>query len=88
MSYANYSEIEHKVADHEAFDSGNRSAVNNLDKEYVVSSYSTAIGRWTPKTGYRINNKHYSQTTNRLQSILKRAWTNPTIVNDEAALYA
>lgn len=87
MSYANYGQIEHHVADHEAFDSGNRSAVNNLDKEYVVSSYGTAVARWTPETGHVINVNRYSQTTNRLQSIIKRAWPDAKFVDTEADLY-
>lgn len=87
MSYANYSEIEHKVANHEHFNSGNRRTLSEKDGGYSVISYATTIGRYTPETGHRINNSRYSQTTSRLQSILKRAWPDAVLVEDEGALF-
>ena len=86
MSYANYSEIEHKVADHEAFDSGNRSAVNS------PRNTSSAPTRRQSDAGLRDRLPDQQQALladhESLAVDSQACSANPTIVNDEAALYA
>lgn len=76
MSYANYSQIESAITKGESF-TGNsaRGEFSTLDGYYRVYSYNTLIMRYMPYTraGYLLNSRKYSQTTSRLQNIIRRA---------------
>lgn len=84
MSYSNYSQIESAIRARVPF-TGNSSRGYYEGEEYVVVSYNTAIARATSVRvvgatwaecpgGLYINTRKYSQTTTRLQNIVKRAW--------------
>ena len=84
MSYSNYSQIESAIRARVPF-TGNSSRGYYEGAEYVVVSYNTAIARATSVRvvgatwaecpgGLYINQRKYSQTTTRLQNIVKRAW--------------
>lgn len=77
MSYSNYSQIERAIAECREF-RGNSSHAefSILDGKYRVYSYNTLIAVIVPyiKAEYSLNPRKYSQTTTRLQNIIKRAW--------------
>lgn len=92
MAHTNYRDMPSKVRNLEAFTHGSCHSVNNLDKEYVVVSYSTAVARAKKIDGewhYAINSRKYSQTTSRLQGIIRRAWAGEKMeeVDGDKALY-
>ena len=74
MSYSNYSQIESAIRARREF-TGNSCAGRWLDRsEYVVFSYSTLIYSDDLMTGRRtLNARKYSNTTSRLQNIIRRA---------------
>lgn len=86
MAHTNYRDMPSKVRNLEAFTHGSCHAVNNLDKEYVVVSYNTAVARAKKIDGewhYAINSRKYSQTTSRLQGIIRRAWAMENVMEAE-----
>lgn len=76
MTYSNYTDIEQAIAKGENF-TGNsaRGEFSTLDGYYRVYSYNTLIAYYMPYTraGYIMNTRRYSNTTSRLQNIIKRA---------------
>lgn len=92
MAHTNYRKMPSQIRDMEAFTHGSCHSINNLDKEYIVVSYSTPIARakfngerWI----YLLNTCKYSSTTSRLQNIIRRAWVGEKIeeVNGYNELY-
>jgi hypothetical protein len=79
MGYSNYSEIESAIRKFEPF-TGN-SCRGVLDgTEYRVYSYSTQILHVNfPTGGIALNVRKYSNTTSRLQNIIRRALSDFTI---------
>ena len=79
MSYSNYSQVESAIANCREFRGNSCHATfSNSDGYYRVYSYGTLIARIMPYTRahYQLNSRKYSQTTSRLQNIVKRAWAN------------
>ena len=92
MAHTNYRKMPSQIRDMEAFTHGSCHSINNLNKEYIVVSYSTPIARakfngerWI----YLLNTCKYSSTTSRLQNIIRRAWVGEKIeeVNGYNELY-
>lgn len=83
MSYSNYTQVESAIRARVPF-AGNSCRGYWEDDEYVVVSYNTAIARATRVTvvgatraesgGVWLNPRKYSNTTSRLQNIVRRAW--------------
>jgi len=75
MSYSNYSEIEIALSNRREFTGNSAYAVIRGD-EYLVYSYSTLIAKSNRVANALVwvNPKKYSNTTSRLQNIVKRAW--------------
>lgn len=84
MSYSNYRQIETAIRKREPF-TGNSCRGYYEGTEYVVVSYNTAIARASRVVvvgaerhevdgGLWVNPKRYSNTTSRLQNIVRRAW--------------
>lgn len=92
MAHSNYQEIQSKLRTLDPFTHASCSAINNLKREYVVTSYSTPVARAVlTDTGwkYRINVRKYSTTTSRLQYYIRRAWAGLDVeeVNNDQELY-
>jgi hypothetical protein len=68
----NYSEMEQKIANHEAYNHGSSHA-GYENSNYSIYSYNTKMAEFN---SYGIciffNEKHYSSTTSRLQNIIRR----------------
>ena len=81
MSYANYSDIERAVRCLDNFAGNSSRGVLDSDTgEYRVYSYRTLIAVANMRTGgVALNVRKYSQTTSRLQNIIRRAWSDFTI---------
>lgn len=79
MSYSNYTQVERAIANCVPF-TGNscHAEFSTGDGYYRVYSYGTLIARIMPYTmaHYQLNTRKYSNTTSRLQNIIKRAWAN------------
>jgi hypothetical protein len=84
MSYSNYTQVESAIRNFAPF-TGNSCRGYWEDGEYVVISYNTKIAKATRAVvagairrdipgGLWVNSSKYSQTTTRLQNIIKRAW--------------
>jgi hypothetical protein len=73
--YANYRDIAKAVAKFEKFDGNSSRAVIASNGEYYVYSYNTLIAVANFRTGgMGLNTRKYSQTTSRLQNIIRNAW--------------
>lgn len=74
MSYTSYNKMADAIANRQEF-TGNSVAGRWLDRsEYVVFSYSTLIYSDDLMTGRKtLNSRKYSNTTSRLQNIIRRA---------------
>lgn len=92
MIRANYRNMPELIEDMKEFTHGSCHSINNLNKEYIVVSYSTPIARakfdgtrWV----YFLNANKYSSTTSRLQNIIRHAWRleNVEEVNGYNELY-
>lgn len=77
MSYTNYRDMANAIRARREF-TGNSCAGRWLDRsEYVVFSYSTLIYSDDLMTGKRtLNARKYSNTTSRLQNLIRRAIGN------------
>jgi hypothetical protein len=76
MTYANYRDIAKAVAGFDTFD-GNSARARWVDGEYHIYSYNTLIAVANfPTGGMAINGRKYSQTTSRLQNIIRNAWAS------------
>lgn len=81
MSKLNYAQIEQAIADKREF-VGNSCQGYYENGEYVVVSYNTTIAKATRSvvagaergTELWVNPRKYSNTTSRLQNIIKRVW--------------
>lgn len=73
--YTNYSDMAQKIANRETFEGNSASGYRYRDGRYRVYSYATPILSLDP-TGRIVffDNRRYSQTTSRLQSIIRRAY--------------
>lgn len=79
MSQLNYRQIETALKNCVPFKGNSCHATFSIsDGYYRVYSYGTLIARIMPYTRahYQLNSRKYSQTTSRLQNIVKRAWAN------------
>jgi hypothetical protein len=76
MSYTSYRNMEESIRKGENF-TGNsaRGEFSILDGYYRVYSYNTLIAWYKPyiRAGYSIKTRKYSNTTSRLQNIIRRA---------------
>ena len=82
MAHTNYRDMPEQIRNFEAFTHGSCHSINNLDKEYIVVSYSTPIARAKfdgVRWHYLLNTRQYSSTTSRLQNIIRRAWVGEII---------
>ena len=76
MAQANYTEIARHLERGEAF-KGNTASATIDPTEYAVYSYTTLIASMTfdgSKWNYWVSPKRYSNTTSRLQNLVKKAW--------------
>lgn len=76
MAQLNYAQVERAIANKQEF-KGNSCRGYYEDGEYVVVSYSTkiAVVAGAERGGELwLNPNKYSQTTSRLQNIIKRVW--------------
>lgn len=92
MAHTNYRNMPEQIRNLEAFTHGSCHSINNLDKEYIVVSYSTPIARAKfdgVRWHYLLNARKYSSTTSRLQNIIRRAWAGEKMeeVDGDKALY-
>lgn len=92
MAHTNYRDMPAQIRNLEAFTHGSCHAVSNLDKEYIVVSYSTPIARAKfdgVRWHYRLNARKYSSTTSRLQNIIRLAWAGEKMeeVDGDKELY-
>ena len=92
MAHTNYRDMPEQIRNFEAFTHGSCHSINNLDKEYIVVSYSTPIARAKfdgVRWHYLLNTRQYSSTTSRLQNIIRRAWAGEKMeeVDGDKALY-
>lgn len=92
MAHTNYRNMPAQIRNFEAFTHGSCHSINNLDKEYIVVSYSTPIARAKfdgVRWHYLLNARKYSSTTSRLQGIIRRAWAGEKMeeVDGDKALY-
>jgi hypothetical protein len=74
--YADYETIKTRVACLTNFEGNSSRGVHDYDLwEYRVYSYGTLIAVFSLKTGTGVlNTRKYSQTTSRLQNIIRNAW--------------
>lgn len=91
MAHTNYRDMPAQIRNFESFTHGSCHAINN-GREYIVVSYSTPIARAKNIDGvwhYRLNSRKYSQTTSKLQNIIRRAWAAEKVeeVDGDKALY-
>ena len=80
MSYTNYRDMARAIANREEF-SGNSVRGVWLDRsQYAVFSYGTQVAEYDAvTTRYYLNARKYSQTTSRLQNIVRRAWRDRNV---------
>lgn len=86
MSYSNYRQIEDAIREGKPFEGNSaRGVFSTLDGYYRVYSYNTLIARIMPYTMAQgeLNTRRYSNTTSRLQNIVRRAWAGVPIVEME-----
>lgn len=77
--YANYSQIERALITLTPFTGNSSRGVwegNGSDREYCVYSYSTLIATYNTFGRATMKARKYSQTTSRLQNIIRKAWTD------------
>ena len=77
MSYANYRQIETAVHTLTPFAGNSSRGVwegDGQDREYCVYSYSTLIATYNTFGRATMKARKYSQTTTRLQNIIRKAW--------------
>jgi hypothetical protein len=74
--YANYEQIKTAIESFAPFEGNSCKGVMNTPMwEYQVFSYGTLIAVFSLKTGSMVlNARKYSQTTSRLQNIIREAW--------------
>ena len=76
MGYSNYTQIEQALKECAEFQ-GNSCFGQWVGDTYIVTSYWTTIAKAVPSPGglvFWVNPEKYSQTTSKLQNIIKRAW--------------
>ena len=74
MSYTSYSQMENAIFAKDSF-TGNSAYANWGSDVYCVYSYTTLIASYDRKTGeVWLNPRKYSNTTSRLQNIIRKAW--------------
>lgn len=80
MSKLNYNQIETAIRTFTPFEGNSCRGVIVNDTEYWVYSYNTLILCVDfPRGGVALNARKYSQTTSRLQNLIRRALSNYTI---------
>ena len=81
MTYANYQDIAKAIRHLDNFTGNSSRGVFDMETgEYRVYSYRTLIAIANPRTGgVAMNARKYSQTTSRLQNIIRKAWADLTI---------
>lgn len=72
MAQTNYRDMEAKLANRKTF-VGNSASAIIIEGTYTVISYDTVIARDTGEEIW-VNPTKYSQTTSRLQGLIKKAW--------------
>ena len=82
----NYDQISKLLKVNEPFKGNSMSAVRGADGIYRVYSYSTVIGTYDIESGaVTLNEKKYSITTTKQQTLLRRAWADRTPGGSECA---
>ena len=75
MSYTNYRQMENKVLAREEFNGNSASAGWGSNGVYWVYSYGTPIATFdSNRLEYWVSDSYYSNTTSRLQNLVRRAW--------------
>lgn len=77
MSYANYREIERAIRARTPFVGNSARGELGRDSEgyyYAVFSYRTKIAEMRASGSVWVSDTKYSQTTSRLQNIIRRVW--------------
>jgi hypothetical protein len=74
MTLATYATIPALLATKTPFKHGSCHAFTSSSGAYVVVSYDTEIGAWLASGTKVINEKKFSATTSRLQTLIRKAW--------------
>ena len=73
--YSNYTDIAQKIANRETFEGNSSHGVRDSTGGYRVYSYTTEILTIDPFDHIlRFDNRYYSNTTSKLQGIIRRAY--------------
>ena len=71
------------IRNHRDFKATALSGVNDGPNQYLVLSYSTVIARFVEGEGWSLNERKYSKTTSRHQTIVRIATASATLLRFE-----